>query len=132
MLTSFRHHLRSLQRPEASTSNPEPKVVAVIDAIVSNPGALLPWEEMVKICREENVWSVVDAAHCIGQQVGINLSQSKPDFWVSVRSAYEEARRRQLSYSQNCHKWLYAKRGCAVLYVAERSVLSNAMNVASQ
>ena len=25
------------------------------------------------ICREEGVWSVVDAAHSVGQEVGINL-----------------------------------------------------------
>ena len=45
------------------------KIVAVIDSIVSNPGVLLPWQEMVAVCREEGVWSVVDAAHSIGQEV---------------------------------------------------------------
>ena len=45
------------------------KVVAVVDSIVSNPGVLLPWQDMVRICREEGVWSVVDAAHSIGQEV---------------------------------------------------------------
>ena len=45
------------------------KVVAVIDSIASMPGVLLPWQEMVKICREEGVWSVVDAAHSLGQEV---------------------------------------------------------------
>jgi selenocysteine lyase/cysteine desulfurase len=84
ILTSFRAHLRSIPRPEPSAANPKPKVIAVIDAIISNPGALLPWEEMVQICREEDVVSVVDAAHAIGQQVGITLSESKPDFWISV------------------------------------------------
>src|SRR5882762_287147 len=29
-------------------------VVAAIDSIVSNPGALLPWKEMVDICRKES------------------------------------------------------------------------------
>lgn len=28
--------------------------------------------------------SLVDAAHSIGQQVGINLGKTDPDFWVSV------------------------------------------------
>lgn len=60
------------------------KVVAVIDAIVSNPGARLPWKEMVAICKDAGVWSVVDAAHAIGQEVDINLSEAKTDFWVSV------------------------------------------------
>ena len=45
------------------------KIVAIIDSIVSNPGVLLPWQEMTKICREEGVWSVIDAAHSIGQEV---------------------------------------------------------------
>jgi selenocysteine lyase/cysteine desulfurase len=39
---------------------------------------------MVAICRDAGVWSVVDAAHSIGQEVDINLSKVKPDFWVSV------------------------------------------------
>ncbi|KAG2340189.1 PLP-dependent transferase [Suillus weaverae] len=68
------------------------KVVAVVDAIASNPGVRLPWEEMVGICRDAGVWSVVDAAH-----------SAKPDFWVST-----------------CNRWLFAKRSCAVLYVLKR------------
>ncbi|KAJ3505666.1 hypothetical protein NLJ89_g7299 [Agrocybe chaxingu] len=80
------------------------KRVAIIDSIVSNPGVLLPWQEMVKIAKEEGVWSVVDAAHSIGQEVGVNLTESAPDFWIS-----------------NNHKWLSAKRSSAVLYVPERN-----------
>lgn len=45
------------------------KFVAVIDSISSNPGTLLPWKEMAQICKEEGVWSVIDAAHSIGQEV---------------------------------------------------------------
>ncbi|KAF9035625.1 pyridoxal phosphate-dependent transferase [Panaeolus papilionaceus] len=88
----------------ANPAQPNKKRVAVIDSIISNPGVKLPWEEMVQICKEESIWSVVDAAHSIGQEVGINLTKSGPDFWVS-----------------NCHKWLSAKRSCAVLYIAERN-----------
>ncbi|KAL1949376.1 hypothetical protein VTO73DRAFT_8257 [Trametes versicolor] len=80
------------------------KIVAVIDAIVAVPGALLPWKEMARIAREEGVWTVIDAAHSLGQEYGINLSEAKPDFWLS-----------------NCHKWLWAKRGCAVLYTPKRN-----------
>jgi selenocysteine lyase/cysteine desulfurase len=53
--------------------------------VVSNPGVLLPWKEMVAICKDEGIWSVIDAAHSIGQEVGVNLKESAPDFWVSVR-----------------------------------------------
>ena len=60
----------------------------MIDSIVSTPGILMPWQEMVKVCKEENVWSVIDAAHSIGQELHINLSEAQPDFWVSVRSYF--------------------------------------------
>lgn len=44
----------------------------------------MPWKELVQICKEEGIWSVVDAAHSIGQENDINLGEAKPDFWVSV------------------------------------------------
>ena len=95
--TQFTHIPSGERQPEHDAGN---RIVAVIDAISSNPGVRMPWKEMVRICREEGVWSVVDAAHSLGQEPDIDLSEARPDFWVS-----------------NCHKWLYAKRGCAVLYV---------------
>lgn len=64
------------------------KIVAVVDAIVSNPGVRLPWKEMVAICKDASVWSVVDAAHAIGQEVDINLSEARPDFWLSVSLSF--------------------------------------------
>ena len=76
------------------------RIVAIVDAVSSNPGVRMPWKQMVQICREEGVWSVVDAAHSLGQEPDIDLHAARPDFWVA-----------------NCHKWLYSKRGCAVLYV---------------
>lgn len=45
---------------------------------------------------------LVDAAHNIGQ-LPVSLRTVEPDFWIS-----------------NCHKWLLAHRGCAVLYVNKR------------
>lgn len=82
-----------------------PKIVVLFDAITSHPGLLMPWERVVKFCKgHENAWSLIDAAHAIGQIAKINLGEIQPDFWIS-----------------NCHKWLYAKRGCAVLYVPRRN-----------
>ncbi|KAJ3513808.1 hypothetical protein NLJ89_g2748 [Agrocybe chaxingu] len=98
IVSSFKKFLH--EHPAA----PNNKRVAIIDSIISLPGVLLPWQDMVKIAKEEGVWSVVDAAHSIGQEVGINLTESAPDFWVS-----------------NNHKWLSAKRSTAVLYVPERN-----------
>ncbi|KAH7884330.1 pyridoxal phosphate-dependent transferase [Phlebopus sp. FC_14] len=102
IIDSFREHIRKVIAE--NPNNGGRKIIAVIDSIASNPGVLLPWKEMVAICKEAGVWTVVDAAHSIGQELDINLSESQPDFWVS-----------------NCHKWLFAKRGCAVLYVPKRN-----------
>jgi selenocysteine lyase/cysteine desulfurase len=60
------------------------KIVAVIDSIASNPGVYLPWKEMVALCRERDILTVVDAAHSVGQEPDINLSEAGPDFWASV------------------------------------------------
>ncbi|KAJ7665092.1 PLP-dependent transferase [Mycena polygramma] len=98
IITQFREHLRRLPRKNGQ------KVIAIIDSIISMPAVLLPWKEMVQICKEEHVLSVIDAAHSIGQEPNLNLSKADPDFWIS-----------------NCHKWLYAKRSCAVLYVPLRN-----------
>ncbi|KAF7976970.1 hypothetical protein HWV62_5043 [Athelia sp. TMB] len=103
IVAAFRAHLRAIPRQHTQDNNPQ-KIVAVIDSIASNPGVLLPWKEMVAVCREEGVWSVVDAAHSIGQEPGLDLRASGCDFWVS-----------------NCHKWLIGKRASAVLYVPRRN-----------
>ena len=63
----------------------KPKILAVIDSVVANPAAYMPWKEMVAICRDEGVLSLVDAAHSLGQEVNLNLSEIKPDFWITVR-----------------------------------------------
>ncbi|KAF5361898.1 hypothetical protein D9756_002035 [Leucocoprinus leucothites] len=98
IIDQFRDHVKGLPKPEGK------KRVAIIDSIISNPGALIPWKELVKICKEEGVWSVVDAAHSIGQEQKIDLTEAAPDFWTS-----------------NCHKWLHAKRAVAMLYIPERN-----------
>ncbi|KAJ6617178.1 pyridoxal phosphate-dependent transferase [Mycena sp. CBHHK59/15] len=98
IIAGYCAHLRSIPR------YPGRKVVALIDSITSVPGALMPWQALVQICKQEGVYSVIDGAHSIGQEMNINLGKADPDFWVS-----------------NCHKWLFAKRGCAVMFVAERN-----------
>lgn len=86
IIDAFRAHLRSIPRVAASAANSDPKIVCVVDSIVSNPGIYMPWKEMVKICKEEGVWSIVDAAHSIGQEPGLNMAEVQPDFWFSVRT----------------------------------------------
>ncbi|KAL0574088.1 hypothetical protein V5O48_007873 [Marasmius crinis-equi] len=101
ILSRFRYHLRLVKQGQKGGS----RVVALFDTIVSTPAIAMPWKDMVAICREEGVLSVIDAAHSLGQELNINLGEAQPDFWVA-----------------NCSKWLFAKRGSAVLYVPKRWV----------
>ena len=78
ILDKFRQKLKEIPRHDGQT------VVAVIDALASNPGVLLPWEELTKICKKEGIYSLIDAAHAIGQ-IPLDLSLSDPDFFVTVR-----------------------------------------------
>ncbi|KAG7087814.1 hypothetical protein E1B28_013754 [Marasmius oreades] len=100
ILDRFAAHLHELKTKRVENS----KVVAVFDTIISTPGVLMPWKEMVDICRREGVLSVIDAAHSIGHELDINLDEAKPDFWAG-----------------NCSKWLWAKRGTGLLYVPKRN-----------
>ncbi|KAI6025860.1 pyridoxal phosphate-dependent transferase [Pisolithus orientalis] len=103
ILGEFRQFIQKVKE-ERDDPHQSRTFIAIIDSITSRPGVLMPWKEMVAICKDAGVYSLVDAAHSIGQELDLNLSEAKPDFWVS-----------------NCHKWLYAKRGCAVLYVPKRN-----------
>ena len=84
LLKDFKEFLHALPHPKPTENNPNPKIICVIDAIVSNPAIYMPWKAMVRICKEEGVLSMVDAAHAIGQATNINLSEIQPDFWFSV------------------------------------------------
>ncbi|BGP53102.1 hypothetical protein JCM8202_004186 [Rhodotorula sphaerocarpa] len=76
--------------------------LALIDAISSAPGVIVPWEELVEVFRAHEVVSLVDGAHQIGQ-LPVSLRQTKPDFFIS-----------------NAHKWLHAHRGVAIFYVDKK------------
>ncbi|KAI0266849.1 PLP-dependent transferase [Gloeopeniophorella convolvens] len=98
IVESFRRHIdglvSKLQASQKSVADgTKLKIVVVIDSI-----------EMAAACREKGILTVIDAAHSIGQEPNINLTEAGPDFWVS-----------------NCHKWLYAMRPCAILYVPKRN-----------
>ncbi|KAG8839491.1 hypothetical protein FRC20_006014 [Serendipita sp. 405] len=98
IISTFRKHIEQNVKRTAGT-----RVVALIDAIISNPGVLLPWEELVQICKENRIVSVVDAAHAIGQ-IPLDMQRTDPDYLVS-----------------NCHKWLYTKRSSSILYTPKRN-----------
>lgn len=87
IITAFKRYIEELKaRLHASQSAArKAKIVAVIDSVVSHPGMYMPWKEMVKICREENILSLVDAVHSVGQELNLSLTEAQPDFFVSAR-----------------------------------------------
>ncbi|KAJ3756367.1 PLP-dependent transferase [Lentinula raphanica] len=99
VLEGWKNHIDNVKRHAPQGS----KIVAVVDSIVANPGAAMPWKEMVKICKDAGVWAIVDGAHSVGQET-LDLSASGADFFVS-----------------SAHKWLNAKRGCAFLWIPKKS-----------
>ena len=89
VLQNFRVHVDTLSskiqaKQRELDDGTKLKIVAVIDSIISNPGLHMPWKEMVAICRERGILTLVDAAHSVGQELDINLKEADPDFWVSV------------------------------------------------
>lgn len=61
--------------------------VAVFETVVSVPGIRFPFEDLVRVCKEEAVLSLVDGAHGVGM-FRLDLGALKPDFFTS-----------------NCHKY---------------------------
>jgi selenocysteine lyase/cysteine desulfurase len=57
--------------------------LAIFDTVLSFPGARMPWEALVKECKELGVLSLIDGAHGIGHIDLTHLGKVSPDFFVS-------------------------------------------------
>ncbi|KAG7195273.1 uncharacterized protein KQ657_003799 [Scheffersomyces spartinae] len=74
----------------------------VFDLVSSMPAIRLPFEDLVALCRNHDVLSVIDGAHGIGM-LELDLDKLAPDFLVL-----------------NLHKWYYVPVGSAVMYVSPK------------
>ncbi|CAO3612403.1 unnamed protein product [Cunninghamella echinulata] len=95
----------------------KPIRMAVIDVLSSLPGVLFPYKLINELCHENNILTVLDGAHSIGQ-VPLNLNEIKPDF-----------------YFTNVHKWFFVKRGNCVIYISKQQkgfIHPSTINVAYQ
>lgn len=73
--------------------------LALFDAVVSMPAVKMPFKELVSLCKEYGVLSLIDGAHSVGL-IPVDFGDFEPDYFVS-----------------NLHKWLGVPRANAVMYV---------------
>lgn len=74
----------------------------VLDEIASKPAVRLPVERILREAKRCGVETLVDGAHVPGQTPLCFQDELRPDYWVG-----------------NLHKWSFAPKGCAILWVAE-------------
>ena len=76
--------------------------IAVIDHITSPTGVIFPLEQIIALFKERGIPVLIDGAHVPGQ-IELNLETLGADYYVG-----------------NCHKWLYAPKGAALLWVDKK------------
>lgn len=57
--------------------------IAMFDTVVTFPGVRLPWESLVKLCKDLRILSLIDGAHGIGHIDLTILGRVQPDFFTS-------------------------------------------------
>jgi isopenicillin-N epimerase len=74
--------------------------MAIIDHVSSPLAILYPLQEMLAVCRAKGIRTLVDGAHVPGM-LPLEIPALGVDWYVG-----------------NCHKWLFAPKGCAFLWAA--------------
>jgi isopenicillin-N epimerase len=77
--------------------------LAVLDLVSSHSAIVMPAAALARACREAGARVLIDAAHGPGM-LDLDLSALQAD-WVTG----------------NAHKWLFAPKGCAVLWAAKET-----------
>src|SRR5438270_811301 len=82
----------------ARAFSPRTRLV-VLDHIASPSGVVWPVADLVSLARSHGVPVLIDGAHAPGQ-IELDVPSLGADW-----------------YTGNCHKWLFAARGCGFLWV---------------
>jgi isopenicillin-N epimerase len=77
--------------------------VALLDHVSSPLSIIHPLEDMLPICHQRGVQVLVDGAHAPGM-LALDISRLGADWYVG-----------------NCHKWLFAPKGCGFLWAAPQA-----------
>jgi selenocysteine lyase/cysteine desulfurase len=85
-------------------SYPKKIKLAVLDHIISVPGFVCPIDALVEFFKEKKITLFVDGAHAVNQ-VHLDMTELAPD-----------------AYFSNFHKWSYAPKSAAFLYLSDKFV----------